>query len=58
MSCGEDTKGAASRTTSSQDAHFPGQFPLGQNNRLDLVVVSAANLEQTYCSEDEKPEVA
>lgn len=54
MSCGEDTKGAASRTGSSQDARFPGQFPLSQNNWL----VSAANLKETYCSEDERCEVA
>lgn len=58
MSWGEDTTGAASRTTSSQDAHFPGQFPLSQNNGLDPVVMSAAKLEETYCSEDKRHEAA
>lgn len=52
MSWGEDTGGAASRATSSQDAHFPGQFPLSQNNWPDRAVMSAAKPEESYCSED------
>lgn len=31
---GEDTKGAASRATSSQDAHVPGHIPLSQHKPL------------------------